>query len=280
MSLGRETIISLGSGLPPAMGIFGRLRGLLDNPDTDLDDIVKLLRIDAGLTFQIIKLSNSALYGLRSRCESLEDAVARVGFGEIHQIVGLAVARQAFQGELALYQTPAGRLWENAVAAGTLMGALAEVAGGDARAAYATGLLRNVGKIVLNNYAGAVKYPGETARPNVFEWEREVHGTIAPEVSAVLLDHWRFSPSTVVPVRDHYRPENAGEHKAAAAQLHLACALLAEWGCALPGEAEIWKSGADMLTLAGIEEDYLQGAIDLARVQFNRFAVLQWSNAA
>ncbi len=280
MSIGRETIISIGSGLPPAMGIFGRLRGLLDNPNTDLDDIVQLLRIDAALAFQVIKLSNSALYGLKSRVESLEEAVARVGFGEIHQIVGLAVAKKAFQGELAMYQTPAGRLWENAVAAGTLMGALAEVAGGDGRNAYATGLLRNVGKIVLNNYSGAMRYPGETERPNVYEWEREVHGTIAPEVSAVLLDHWRFAPTTVVPVRDHYRPENAGAHKTAAAQLHLACALAADWGCALPGEAEIWKSDADMLALAGIDENYLQGAIDLARVQFNRFAVIQWSQVA
>ncbi|HET7536105.1 MAG TPA: HDOD domain-containing protein [Candidatus Didemnitutus sp.] len=277
MSIGRETIISIGSGLPPAMGIFGRLRGLLDNPNTDIDDIVKLLRIDTALTFQVIKLANSALYGIGQRCESLEEAVARVGFGEIHQIVGLVVARQAFQKELSNYQTPGGRLWENAVAAGTLMGALAEVAGGDSRNAYSTGLLRNIGRIVLNNYPGAVKYPGEDERPNVFDWEREVHGMIAPEVSATLLDHWRFAPATVMPVRHHYKPENGGSHKMAAAQLHMACALTAEWGCALPGEGTVWRSDASVLEMAGIDENYLQGAVDLARVQFNRFAVIQWS---
>lgn len=279
MSIGRETIISIGSGLPPAMGIFGRLRGLLDDPNTDLEDIVKLLRIDTALTFQVIKLANSALYGLGSRCESLEEAVARVGFGEIHQIVGLVVAKAAFQKELANYQTPAGRLWENAVAAGTLMGALAEVAGGDSRNAYATGLLRNIGKIVLNNYPGAMQYPGEDARPNVFDWEREVHGMTAADVSAILLEHWRFASINVAPVRNHYRPENAAAHKMEAAQLHFACALAAEWGCALPGESTIFRSDAAILELAGIDENYLQGAVDLARVQFNRFAVIQWSQA-
>ncbi|HEY8996128.1 MAG TPA: HDOD domain-containing protein, partial [Lacunisphaera sp.] len=81
MSLGRDTIISLGSKLPPALGIFGRLRTLLDDADCDLDEIVELLRVDPALTFQIIKLSNSALYGLKSRTQTLDEAVARVGFG-------------------------------------------------------------------------------------------------------------------------------------------------------------------------------------------------------
>ena len=126
MSLGRDTIISLGSKLPPALGIFGRLRTLLDDADCDLDEIVELLRVDPALTFQIIKLSNSALYGLKSRTQTLDEAVARVGFGEIHQLVGLIVSRQSFQGDLANYGIPAGRLWENAVAVGALAWAWVE----------------------------------------------------------------------------------------------------------------------------------------------------------
>ena len=49
---------------------------MLDNADADLDDIVELLRVDPALTFQIIRLSNSALYGLRSRSQTLDEAVA------------------------------------------------------------------------------------------------------------------------------------------------------------------------------------------------------------
>ena len=100
MKLDRETIVSLGSRLPPSLGVLGRLQTLLQDPEANLDDIVELVNIDPALTFQVIKLANSALYGLRSRCESLDEAVARVGFGDIHQIVGLAVSRHAFQGEL------------------------------------------------------------------------------------------------------------------------------------------------------------------------------------
>jgi len=281
MSLGRDTIISLGSKLPPALGIFGRLRTLLDDVDCDLEDIVELLRVDPALTFQVIKLANSAVYGLGSRMNALDEAVARVGFGEIHRLVGLIVSRQVFQGDLLTYDIPAGRLWENAVAAGSLAAAFAGRVGGDGASAYSAGLLRNLGKIILNNQAGAVKYPGEEARPDVFAWEKEVRGTTAPEATAMLLDHWRFPLEVSGAICTHPNPAEAGEFTSGAAILHLACSHVAEWGCALPGEgAALWRRDADMLALAGLDADLVEGAVADARQQFSRFALLEWSRAA
>jgi HD-like signal output (HDOD) protein len=280
MNLGHDTIVTLGTRLPPSLGVLGRLQSLLDEPDTDLDDIVELVRIDPALTFQVIKLANSALYGLRSHCESLEEAVARVGFGDIHQIVGLAVTRQSFQGELPVYDIAGGRLWENAIAAGSLASAFATLAGADARQAYATGLLRNVGKVVLNNHAPHLRYPGEAAAADVHAWEKHLHGFSSAEVAAVLLDHWRFSPDMVGAVCSHRRPEEAPEFSAGAARLHLACAVIADWGCQLPGESVGWRRDDEMLARAGVPADAVNGAIEQARIQFGKFALLEWSHAA
>jgi HD-like signal output (HDOD) protein len=280
MKLGHDTIVTLGARLPPSLGVLGRLQSLLDDVDTDLDEIVELVHIDPALTFQVIKLANSALYGLRSRCESLDEAVARVGFGDIHQIVGLAVSRQSFQGELAVYEIAGGRLWENAVAAATLASAFAEIAGADPRNAYATGLLRNIGKVVLNNFAPHVRYPGEGVAADVHAWEKHQHGFSSAEVSAVLLDHWRFSPETVGAVCSHRVPEESREFSAGAARLHLACGALVEWGCHLPGEATGWSRDAAMLARAGVPEDQLADAIERARGQFGKYSLLEWSRAA
>ena len=281
MHLRRDTVITLGSSLPPALGIFGRLQSRLRDPDTELADIVELIRVDPALTFQVIRLSNSVIYGLKNRCDTLDEAVARVGFAEIQQLVGLVVARQSFQGELGLYQISAGRLWENAVAAGTLMSAFAARAGGDqpaAAIAYATGLLRNIGKVVLNNYAGAVRYPGEVDRPDLHAWERETYGITAVEVTAMLLEHWRFSAATVGAMRGHLAPEFAGEHGPGAAQLHLACAVAAEWGCELPGEVACWRNDAAMHARSGVPDATWAEALEEAREQFARFAVIEWTD--
>lgn len=280
MSLSHETIVTLGSKLPPALGIFSRLRAMLDDADTDLDDIAELLRLDPALTFQIIRLSNSALYGLRSRSQTLDEAVARVGFGEINQLVGLVVSRQVFQGDLATYGIAAGRLWQNSVAVGSLATSLAALTGSNAGSAYSAGLLRSLGKILLNNHTGAVRYPGEAAQPDIFAWEKSVHGTTSPEVTAVLLDHWRFPFDLSGAIGTHVAPQTAGAFSAGAATLHLACAVTAEWGQALPGESFGWGRDDAMCALAGLDPRQLEGAVADARRQFERFAAIEWARAA
>jgi HD-like signal output (HDOD) protein len=280
MNLTRETIVSLGSRLPPSLGVLGRLQELLARADADLEDIVQLVNIDPALTFQVIKLANSALYGLRSRCESLEDAVSRVGFGDIHQIVGLAVSRHAFQGELPAYDIAGGRLWENAVAIGTLNAEFATLAGADARGAYATGLLRNIGKVVLNNFAPHAVYPGEALAPDAAAWEKAQHGMNSAEVSAVLLDHWRFSPETVAAVAAHITPAQQPEFAASATRLHLACGMAVARGCALPGEGTGWCMEPAMFRLAGVPEEEIAPAVERAHRRFVACAMLEWSHAA
>lgn len=280
MSLGHDTIITIGTRMPPGLGIFGRLQALLRDPDADLGDIVKLVQVDPSLTFQVIRLSNSVLYGSKSSCQSLDEAVSRIGMAELQQIVGLAVSRQCFQGELELFQITPELLWENAVGIGTLMSAFAKQVGGDVGAAYATGLLRNIGKVVLNNYPGGVCYPGVEDRPDLHVWEREVHGMTAVEVSAVLLDHWRFSAVTVETMRGHLVPDPASVHAASIAQMHLACAVAVEWKCALPGEETCWRNDPAMRALAGLKEENWAGTIEQARVLYERVAQIEWSAAA
>jgi HD-like signal output (HDOD) protein len=277
MSLDRATIITLGSALPPAVGIFGRLEALLSSPDTGLDEIIDLVRVDPALTFQIIRLGNSAFYGLNNRCDSLEQAVARIGFGDIHSLVGLVAARHACQQDLRAYQVSARQFWENAVATGQLMTALATVSGADPRNAYATGLLRNLGRIVLNNYAGAVRYPGADIAADLVAWERKTYGVTAAEVGAVLLEHWRFSPDTVAAVRGHV---DAAAPAAPAALLHAAGGLAESWGYGLPGEAVIWSRDAAVLARAGLTEELCVSASALARTAYERIAGIQWEQAA
>ena len=280
MGLDRATIVTIGSALPPAIGIFGRLESLLQKPDTDLDQIVELVRVDTALTFQIIRLGNSAFYGLKNRCDSLEEAVARIGFGDIHSLVGLVAARHACQQDLQAYQIPARRFWENSVATGQLMAAFAARNGTDVRIAYSTGLLRNLGRVVINNYAGAVRYPGAASAKDLPAWELATYDINAAEVGALLLEHWRFSPETVGAVRSHYNPAGTNDSILITAMLHLAAAVADGWGLGLPGEQRLWQEDAAMLNRAGLTEESAREAIAVAQEKFGRIAGIQWADAA
>ncbi|PHX71400.1 MAG: hypothetical protein CK548_06760 [Opitutia bacterium] len=61
-----------------------------------------------ALTFHVIRLSNSVLFGLRERNDSLEGAVGRVSFNESYRLVGLAATNQVCQRDLPTYQLKAG----------------------------------------------------------------------------------------------------------------------------------------------------------------------------
>ena len=97
---------------------------------------------------------------------------------------------------------------------------------------------------------------------------------------AVLLDHWRFPMDVSEAICTHVRPETAGEFSAGAANLHLACAVTAEWGQALPGESTAWRRDDSLCGLAGLDADQLEGALADARRQFDHFTAIEWPKAA
>ena len=62
--------------------VLSQAMRLLANPDSDLDDITKLIRSDAALTGDILRGANSAFYALGEKVPSLERAIQKIGFGE------------------------------------------------------------------------------------------------------------------------------------------------------------------------------------------------------
>ena len=268
MSLTRETIITLGNKLAPAAVTFSRLRMLLLDPKTNLEEIIKLIRLDAALTFHVVRLSNSVLFGVRERTDSLDIAVGRVGVGEVFRLVGLAATRQVCQRDLLMYRLTANRLWENAVATAAAAELLGERAGRDAGLAYTAGLLRTVGRVILDGAAEGNVYPGEAEWPSVAEWEKKTFGITSSEVTTILLTHWRFPSELVDAVSGHYEPLGSDGANISACVLNLACGVATRFGLDLPGEEGDWSCTPAKLTLAGVNETDLEECADRARAHY------------
>jgi HD-like signal output (HDOD) protein len=269
MSLPREKIIALGNKLAPAAATFGRLRTLLQDPETGLDEIVQLIRLDAALTFHVVRMSNSVLFGLRDRTDSLDAAVGRVGLREIFRLVGLAATQQVCQQDLRTYRLPAHRLWENAVATAAAAEVLAARAGREPGLAYSAGLMRTLGRVILDGVGSGETYPGEAEWPSVAEWEKKTFGVTSAEVTTTLLAHWHFPGEMVDSVSGHFEPlANPEESNIGACVLNLACSVAARFGLDLPGEAGDWICTPAKLTLAGVSESDLDECAARARAHY------------
>lgn len=265
----RETLIRLGNHLAPAAVTFSRLRLLLLDPSTELPEIVRLIRLDPALTVHVVRLSNSVLFGQRDPTDSLDVAVGRVGLRDIFRLVGLGALKQVCQRALPTYRLSADRLWQNSVATAAAAELLAGRAERDPGLAYSAGLLRLIGRVVLDaaNTQGSV-YPGEGEWPSVDEWERQTLGVTSAAVTTLLLDHWCFPAEVVESIRDHRAPLTSATSNVGACVLNLACAIVTRLGLDLPGERVDATLSAAKLTLAGVGLADLEECAERARGHF------------
>jgi len=269
MLLTRDNVIALGNKLAPAAATFSRLRTLLLDPETELSEIIRLIRLDPALTFHVVRMSNSVLFGLREKTDSLDLAVGRVGLGEVFRLVGLAALQQVCQCDLLTYRLPATRLWENAVATAAAAELLAQRAGRDAGLAYTAGLLRTLGRVILDGAQSGNVYPGEAEWPSASEWEKKTFGITSAEVTTLLLDHWRFPADLTESIRGHYEPLSDFESSnVGACLLNLACGVAARFGLDLPGEEGDWLCTPAKLMLAGVSETDLEDCANRARAHY------------
>lgn len=270
MAIDQATLVSLGATLPPSLHVFMRIDERMRDPMVDISDLVALIRVDPSLSFKLLRLANSVMYGAHSPCETLDDAVARVGMREVQRLVGLAAVHQTYQHDLAVYGFTAQQIWENSVATAVGLEALASLATTRVEGGYVAGLMRNLGRLILDRVRGRAPYPGEETAPDLAAWEYATFGTDGPEVGSRLLEHWHFPADVVAMVRGHLAPLAPGVGDASVALLNLAGNIAVRLGAGLPGEATAWTPSSEKFLLAGVDPTTLEAALELAREPYLR----------
>lgn len=214
--------------LPSAPKVLPRLKFLLCDANSEMKEIVALIRLDAGIVARVLQVANSAYYAKGERCHTIDEAVNRVGYAEVYELVSYAVASQVLVRPLAVYGLEADELWKLSVAGALAAEMLAIHTHQDRAVAYTIGLLHCVGMVAIDEWAlrnargltfKIAGYPREAV-----EAERATFGFTQAETGAALLRHWAFPPAMTEPVRWQYAP------RASASQARMACLLsAAKW---------------------------------------------------
>ncbi len=267
-----EEISAVVDSLPVAPRLLAELGPKLARSDVDIAEVSGTLRRDPGMTARIIAAANSAAYGAAEPIASLEDAIGRIGFREAYRIIGAIASTQVAERNLAAYGIPVRRLRENALFVALVMEELAPHAGLEPKAAYTIGLLRSVGKIVLDRVIAAKTdvAPYEPGTIPLGEWELNHAGIANTEVAAWVLEKWRFPSETSAAVRDHYAPTEAAD---AAAHLLNVAAGAADWrDFGFPGETPYWQFTALNFARANVDEGTLVWAGERAFQTLSRIS--------
>ncbi len=263
--------VRVAQDLPAAPRLLVELGQAIRNPAIDAREVTALLRQDAALVARLIRMANSAAYARAEPAGSIEEAVACIGFREVHRLVGAVAATQLTDQRLALYGVAGGKLRENALFVAVIMEELAELAGEDPRGCYTVGLLRSIGKMALERLVAAESAPppfAESGETELDAWEQKWWGVTNCQAGERILTHWRLPHETVIAIRDHYHPEH--RHNPVIHLLNLAAGS-AEHRCyGLPGEEGFWKFTPDNFAKAGIDARKFQTAGERAQRTFQR----------
>ena len=212
--------------LPSAPRILPKLKGLLSDGNSSMTEVVSLIRLDPGIAARVLQIGNSAYYSQGLRCYTVDEAVNRVGFDQVYELVSNAVASQVLIRPLVTYGLEADDLWRRSVACALGAELLAERLEISKDIAYTVGLLHGVGMVAIDEWAFRQQlgmfFSGGDLPLETCEAERATLGFHNAEAGAALLRLWEFPPVMSEPVRWQYLPRGTGAHFQLSGVLHLA----------------------------------------------------------
>jgi putative nucleotidyltransferase with HDIG domain len=188
-----------------------KLRVLLNKMDVSMTEIEEILRHDPGLSANILRVANSAFFGLSTKVGSLKQSVTLLGIKRFAQIAVSASMKKTMEKALEGYGMSPGELWLHSIAASNIAESLAKNRKIDGTYdVFTSALLHDIGKLVLSKFLKKelqkIKNITENAVP-LDVAEHMVLGTDHAEIGALILSKWSLPFDIVNAVRWHHCPE-------------------------------------------------------------------------
>ncbi len=219
---------------------------LVEDPDSTAQDLNNVISNDPALGARILKVVNSAFYGLPGQIGSINRAIVLLGLNAVKNIAIAASLAKLFRGGQICPGFNARDLWTHSIAVGTATRLLAGKAGlGLPDEAFLAGLIHDIG-IMVEMQARRPKFveviekleanPELTLR----EAEAESLGADHEAFGAALCKTWKFPASFAYVTGWHHRPlELAEQHRTLAAIVHIADVLCAKAGLGFTRSVEV-----------------------------------------
>ena len=209
----QELIANLGD-LPPLPQVASQVLRVSADPDANAEDLRKVIAMDQALTSQILKISNSAMFGMMREVTTLTQAIMTLGFSTIKSVVIASSAKNLYhRGTVGLQER---LIWEHALVSAIASRAFAKsLRFPRIEEAFIGGLLHDIGKSVIG-----VKFPERysTLLRTVYnengvclDLELETFGFDHAMVGEALVNQWNLATSLQAAVRWHHDPIHASE---------------------------------------------------------------------
>jgi putative nucleotidyltransferase with HDIG domain len=206
-----EKLIMLTGDLPPMPYVARRVMEIVNDPSSNAKALQEVISKDQGLSSQILKIANSALYACSRKIETLTDAIIMLGFNAIKSLSIMSATKNLYKftrlGKVLGLKDKL--MWEHSVGSAISARLLAQkINVGFVEQAFMGGLLHDIGKLVLlqkipDVFDDIVEEVYNTGR-HFTEVEMEKLEFTHAEVGAMLMKKWKLSEDFEEAIRHHH----------------------------------------------------------------------------
>lgn len=238
------------------------------NRDGSARGLEAVMDKDPALAARVLKVANSAYYGMPKKVRSINGAVQLLGMRTLQSIIISVAYHQAIDGTGMTSQFDRLAFWRHSLAVASIARTLASSVNAEvAEELYTIGLLHDVGMLVL-----------ATLHPDDFEKvltvsrlgivpqelvESHIFGFDSCEVGAVLADKWAFGQLAEDAIRWHLKADQVCAHPQTTGIISLANALAHEAGMVnqsgpypvMPERCAVEASGLNPAKLEALRKD-------------------------
>lgn len=226
--------------LPSLPAIVSRLIQVVNSPDSSADDAAKLIERDPALTSKMIRLANSAFYGIPRSISSVASAVVILGFNTIRSLALSASVIKMFSSVRSTV-IDKDRFWKHsitcAIAAKIIVRHFMNIRMMDPESAFCAGILHDIGKLIFNEYVNegyqeACQY-ASTNKISLLEAEKLILGIDHAEIGRIIADKWALPLDLEYSLVYHHKPQDADKLSELVTTVHLADVIAHRFGCGL-----------------------------------------------
>ncbi len=216
-----------------------RVTELLQDENFSVLEVAKVIQLDQAITANILRMCNSAYFGIRSRIGTLNEAVMYLGKENIITAVQISGVSRFFKKAPKGYVSQANDLWTHSVSVALMSQILFKrIYDREQPVLYTAALLHDVGKVILGEYVeeSFAKIIDLVSREgcSFLEAEERLFGINHASIGARIAERWNFPEEISTAIASHHRPDLTGDTDAISPWLiHLAdqtCSMMGVGG--------------------------------------------------
>jgi HD-like signal output (HDOD) protein len=206
-----QQVIKKVSSIATLPEVTARIVATVEDPKSSPAQLHKIVSHDPALVTRILKVVNSAFYGLPGQIASVERAIVLLGLNAIKNIAVAASLGQLFRGVTLCEGYTAKDLWTHCIAVGVTAREIArQMKLPLADEAFLAGMIHDIGLLVqLQTSPEKLVHVCERAKTSqvpFIDLEREIMGMDHQQLGAALCEHWKFPRSCQLVAGYHHRP--------------------------------------------------------------------------